>query len=53
MLVCKQFDANHTTHSAAQHLLAALELQDKRGSATVTDGARHLHIPPGRPSHHS
>ena len=48
--VWKQFEENNITHSAAHHLLAILELKDKRGYARVTDVARHLNITTGSAS---
>ena len=50
MDVWKQFEENGITHSAAHHLLAILELRDKRGYARVTDVARHLNITTGSAS---
>lgn len=48
--VWKQFEENNITHSAAHHLLAILELKDKRGYARVTDVAKHLNITTGSAS---
>jgi len=48
--VWKQFEENSITHSAAHHLLAILELREKRGYARVTDVARHLNITSGSAS---
>ena len=48
--VWKQFEENDITHSAAHHLLAILELKDKRGYARVTDVAKHLNITTGSAS---
>jgi len=48
--VWKQFEENNITHSAAHHLLAILELREKRGYARVTDVARHLNITTGSAS---
>lgn len=48
--VWKQFEENGLTHSAAHHLLAILELREKRGYARVTDVARHLNITTGSAS---
>lgn len=48
--VWKQFEENDITHSAAHHLLAILELKEKRGYARVTDVARHLNITTGSAS---
>lgn len=50
MDVWKQFEENNLTHSAAHHLLAILELHEKRGYARVTDVARHLNITTGSAS---
>jgi DtxR family Mn-dependent transcriptional regulator len=50
MDVWKQFEENNLTHSAAHHLLAILELREKRGYARVTDVARHLNITTGSAS---
>jgi DtxR family Mn-dependent transcriptional regulator len=46
----KEFEGNDVTHSAAHHLLAILELREKRGYARVTDVARHLNITTGSAS---
>jgi DtxR family transcriptional regulator, Mn-dependent transcriptional regulator len=46
----KQFEENAITHSAAHHLLAIMELREKRGYARVTDVARHLNITTGSAS---
>ena len=48
--IWKQFEENKITHSAAHHLLAVLELRDKRGYARVTDVAKHLGITTGSAS---
>lgn len=48
--VWKQFEENNITHSAAHHLLAILELKEKRGYARVTDVAKHLNITTGSAS---
>ncbi len=48
--VWKQFEENNITHSAAHHLLAILELKDKRGYARVTDVAKALNITTGSAS---
>ena len=48
--VWKEFEGNDITHSAAHHLLAILELREKRGYARVTDVARHLDITTGSAS---
>lgn len=48
--VWKEFEDNDVTHSAAHHLLAILELREKRGYARVTDVARHLNITTGSAS---
>lgn len=48
--VWKQFEENNITHSAAHHLLAVMELRDKRGYARVTDVAKHLNITSGSAS---
>ena len=50
MEVWKQFEENGLTHSAAHHLLAIIELKEKRGYARVTDVARCLHITTGSAS---
>ena len=50
MDVWKKFEANNITHSAAHHLLAILELREKRGYARVTDVARELNITTGSAS---
>jgi DtxR family Mn-dependent transcriptional regulator len=50
MDVWKQFEENPITHSAAHHLLAIMELREKRGYARVTDVARHLNITTGSAS---
>lgn len=50
MEVWKQFEENGLTHSAAHHLLAIIELKEKRGYARVTDVARYLHITTGSAS---
>jgi Mn-dependent DtxR family transcriptional regulator len=50
MEVWKQFEENSITHSAAHHLLAVMELREKRGYARVTDVAKHLHITTGSAS---
>lgn len=48
--VWKQFEENSITHSAAHHLLAIMELREKRGYARVTDVARNLNITTGSAS---
>ena len=48
--VWKKFEENNLTHSAAHHLLAILELREKRGYARVTDVARELNITTGSAS---
>jgi DtxR family Mn-dependent transcriptional regulator len=48
--VWKKFEENNITHSAAHHLLAILELREKRGYARVTDVARELNITTGSAS---
>jgi DtxR family Mn-dependent transcriptional regulator len=48
--VWKQFEENSITHSAAHHLLAILELKEKRGYARVTDVAKQLNITTGSAS---
>ncbi len=48
--VWKEFGENEITHSAAHHLLAILELAEKRGYARVTDVAKHLSITTGSAS---
>ena len=50
MEVWKEFNENVVTHSAAHHLVAILELTDKRGYARVTDVAKHLNITTGSAS---
>ncbi len=50
MEVWKQFEENGLTHSAAHHLLAIIELKEKRGYARVTDVARLLNITTGSAS---
>lgn len=50
MEVWKQFEENGLTHSAAHHLLAIIELKQKRGYARVTDVARLLDITTGSAS---
>lgn len=50
MEVWKQFEENNITHSAAHHLLAVMELKEKRGYARVTDVAKHLNITTGSAS---
>lgn len=50
MDVWKQFEENNITHSAAHHLLAVMELREKRGYARVTDVAKHLNITTGSAS---
>lgn len=50
MEVWKQFEENSITHSAAHHLLAVMELREKRGYARVTDVAKHLNITTGSAS---
>ena len=48
--VWKEFSENEITHSAAHHLLAILELSNKRGYARVTDVAKFLDITTGSAS---
>ena len=48
--VWKQFEENDITHSAAHHLLAIMDLREKRGYARVTDVAKHLNITTGSAS---
>lgn len=48
--VWKEFSENEITHSAAHHLLAILELHQKRGYARVTDVAKFLDITTGSAS---
>lgn len=50
MEVWKEFSGNVITHSGAHHLLAILELSDKRGYARVTDVAKFLEITTGSAS---
>ena len=50
MEIWKQFEENDITHSAAHHLLAILELREKRGYARVTDVAKDLQITTGSAS---
>jgi DtxR family Mn-dependent transcriptional regulator len=50
MEIWKEFEANDITHSAAHHLLAILELREKRGYARVTDVAKELEITTGSAS---
>jgi DtxR family Mn-dependent transcriptional regulator len=50
MDIWKKFEENNITHSAAHHLLAILELRQKRGYARVTDVARELNITTGSAS---
>ncbi len=50
MEVWKEFHENEITHSAAHHLLAILELTQKRGYARVTDVAKFLDITTGSAS---
>lgn len=50
MDVWKEFSENVITHSGAHHLLAILELTNKRGYARVTDVAKHLNITTGSAS---
>lgn len=50
MDVWKQFEENQITHSATHHMLAIMELREKRGYARVTDVARHLNITVGSAS---
>ncbi len=50
MDVWKAFSENEITHSAAHHLLAILELSNKRGYARVTDVAKFLEITTGSAS---
>jgi Mn-dependent DtxR family transcriptional regulator len=48
--VWKEFNENEITHSAAHHILAILELTEKRGYARVSDVAKHLQITTGSAS---
>lgn len=50
MEVWKEFSENEITHSGAHHLLAIMELVEKRGYARVTDVARFLEITTGSAS---
>jgi DtxR family Mn-dependent transcriptional regulator len=50
MVIWKKFEENNITHSAAHHLLAILELREKRGYARVTDVAKELSITTGSAS---
>lgn len=50
MDIWKKFEENNITHSAAHHLLAILDLKEKRGYARVTDVARELNITTGSAS---
>jgi DtxR family Mn-dependent transcriptional regulator len=50
MDIWKKFEENNITHSAAHHLVAILELRDKRGYARVTDVAKDLNITTGSAS---
>jgi len=50
MEIWKKFEENDITHSAAHHLLAILELREKRGYARVTDVAKELQITTGSAS---
>lgn len=50
MDIWKKFEENNITHSAAHHLLAILELREKRGYARVTDVAKELNITTGSAS---
>lgn len=50
MDVWKEFSENVITHSAAHHLLAIMELSEKRGYARVTDVAKFLEITTGSAS---
>lgn len=50
MDVWKKFEENNITHSAAHHLVAILELREKRGYARVTDVAKELNITTGSAS---
>ena len=50
MDVWKKFEENNITHSAAHHLVAILELREKRGYARVTDVAKELNINTGSAS---
>jgi DtxR family transcriptional regulator, Mn-dependent transcriptional regulator len=50
MDVWKKFEENNITHSAAHHLIAIMELRQKRGYARVTDVARELNITTGSAS---
>lgn len=48
--VWKEFGENEITHSAAHHLLAILELTEKRGYSRVSDVAKFLDITTGSAS---
>lgn len=48
--VWKQFEENGITHSGAHHLIAIMELREKRGYARVTDVAKELNITSGSAS---
>lgn len=48
--VWKEFSENEVTHSAAHHLLAILELTEKRGYSRVSDVAKFLEITTGSAS---
>ncbi|MFO0416972.1 MAG: metal-dependent transcriptional regulator [Pseudomonadota bacterium] len=50
MDIWKKFEENNITHSAAHHLVAILELREKRGYARVTDVAKELNITTGSAS---
>ena len=50
MDVWKKFEENNITHSAAHHLIAIMELRQKRGYARVTDVAKELNITTGSAS---
>ena len=50
MDIWKKFEENNITHSAAHHLVAILELREKRGYARVTDVAKDLNITTGSAS---
>lgn len=48
--VWKQFEENGITHSGAHHLIAIMQLKEKRGYARVTDVAKELNITSGSAS---
>lgn len=50
MDIWKKFEENNITHSAAHHLVAILDLREKRGYARVTDVAKELNITTGSAS---